>query len=80
MTLAPSWPDDPETVEEARRRPEVFAHKRVKHPKPSSVAGMDRAVAPMPSEGAPPLTQQETPPPAGERTDRHGAHPGSDFP
>jgi pimeloyl-ACP methyl ester carboxylesterase len=28
-TLAPSWPDDPETVEEARRRPDVFAHKRV---------------------------------------------------
>ncbi|HTN53012.1 MAG TPA: alpha/beta hydrolase [Anaeromyxobacter sp.] len=28
-TLAPSWPDDPETVEEARRHPEVFAHKRV---------------------------------------------------
>jgi non-heme chloroperoxidase len=30
VTLAPSWPDDPETVEEARRHPEVFAHKRVK--------------------------------------------------
>jgi non-heme chloroperoxidase len=29
-TLAPAWPDDPETVEEARRRPEVFAHKGVK--------------------------------------------------
>lgn len=29
-TLAPSWPDDPETVEEARRHPDVFAHKRVK--------------------------------------------------
>jgi pimeloyl-ACP methyl ester carboxylesterase len=29
VTLAPSWPDDPETVEEARRHPEVFAHKRV---------------------------------------------------
>ncbi len=28
-TLAPSWPDDPENVEEARRHPEVFAHKRV---------------------------------------------------
>ena len=28
-TLAPSWPDDPETVEEARRHPEVFARKRV---------------------------------------------------
>lgn len=28
-TLAPSWPDDPETVEEARRHPELFAHKRV---------------------------------------------------
>ncbi len=29
VTLAPSWPDDPETVDEARRHPEVFAHKRV---------------------------------------------------
>jgi non-heme chloroperoxidase len=29
VALAPSWPDDPETVEDARRRPEVFAHKRV---------------------------------------------------
>jgi pimeloyl-ACP methyl ester carboxylesterase len=28
-TLAPGWPDDPETVEEARRHPEVFARKRV---------------------------------------------------
>jgi pimeloyl-ACP methyl ester carboxylesterase len=30
-TLAPSWPDDPETVDEARLHPEVFAHKKVKH-------------------------------------------------
>jgi non-heme chloroperoxidase len=29
VTLAPSWPDDPETVEEARRHPEVFANKGV---------------------------------------------------
>jgi non-heme chloroperoxidase len=28
-TLAPGWPDDPETVEEAHRDPEVFAHKRI---------------------------------------------------
>jgi pimeloyl-ACP methyl ester carboxylesterase len=28
-TLAPSWPDDPETVEEARKHPEVFARKKV---------------------------------------------------
>ena len=28
-TLAPSWPDDPETVEAAHQHPEVFAHKRV---------------------------------------------------
>jgi non-heme chloroperoxidase len=28
-TLAPGWPDDPETVEEAKQNPEVFAHKRV---------------------------------------------------
>src|SRR5258708_23277578 len=29
-TLAPGWPDDPETVEEAHDDPEVFAHKRIK--------------------------------------------------
>jgi non-heme chloroperoxidase len=29
-TLAPGWPDDPDTVEEAKRNPEVFAHKRIK--------------------------------------------------
>jgi non-heme chloroperoxidase len=28
-TLAPGWPDDPNTVEEAKRHPEVFAHKTV---------------------------------------------------
>jgi pimeloyl-ACP methyl ester carboxylesterase len=27
--VAPSWPDDPETVEEARANPDVFAHKMV---------------------------------------------------
>lgn len=29
-TLAPAWPDDPETVEQARQQPEVFAKKMVK--------------------------------------------------
>jgi non-heme chloroperoxidase len=28
-TLAPGWPDDPNTVDEANRHPEVFAHKSV---------------------------------------------------
>jgi pimeloyl-ACP methyl ester carboxylesterase len=28
-TLAPGWPDDPNTVEEANRHPEVMAHKSV---------------------------------------------------
>ncbi len=28
-TLAPGWPDDPDTVEDANSRPEVFAHKSV---------------------------------------------------
>ena len=27
--VAPGWPDDPETVEEARANPEVFAGKKV---------------------------------------------------
>src|SRR5947207_4584162 len=29
-TLAPGWPDDPDTVEEAKQDPEVFAHKRIR--------------------------------------------------
>jgi non-heme chloroperoxidase len=29
VTLAPGWPDDPDTVEEAKEHPEVFAHKSV---------------------------------------------------
>lgn len=29
-TIAPGWPDDPETVEAAKDDPEVFAHKRIK--------------------------------------------------
>ena len=29
LAIAPSWPDDPETVEEARRHPELFADKRL---------------------------------------------------
>jgi pimeloyl-ACP methyl ester carboxylesterase len=28
-TLAPGWPDDPETIEQAHSDPQVFAHKRV---------------------------------------------------
>ena len=28
-TLAPGWPDDPDTVEQAKEHPEVFAHKTV---------------------------------------------------
>jgi len=30
VTIAPGWPDDPETVEEAHDDPEVFAHKRLR--------------------------------------------------
>ncbi|MEO8613238.1 MAG: alpha/beta hydrolase [Chloroflexota bacterium] len=29
-TIAPGWPDDPETVEEAKADPEVFAHKHIR--------------------------------------------------
>ncbi len=28
-TITPGWPDDPETVEEAKAHPEVFAHKSI---------------------------------------------------
>lgn len=30
VTLAPGWPDDPETVEDAHARPEVFAKKTIR--------------------------------------------------
>ena len=29
VTLAPGWPDDPETVEQAKEHPEVYAHKTI---------------------------------------------------
>jgi non-heme chloroperoxidase len=29
VTVAPDWPDDPATVEQARQHPEVFAHKSI---------------------------------------------------
>src|SRR5947208_13071758 len=29
VALAPGWPDDPDTVEKAKKHPEVFAHKTV---------------------------------------------------
>ncbi len=29
-TVAPGWPDDPETVEGAKQNPDVFAHKKIK--------------------------------------------------
>ena len=29
-TIAPGWPDDPETVEQANQDPDVFAHKRLR--------------------------------------------------
>src|SRR5881409_2333190 len=29
VALSPGWPDDPDTVEEAKAHPEVFAHKSV---------------------------------------------------
>ena len=29
-TIAPGWPDDPETIQEAKEDPEAFARKRIK--------------------------------------------------
>ena len=43
--LTPDWPGDPETVEEARANPDVFANKTLKHP---------LALRP-PAPGAPPM-------------------------
>ena len=41
-TIAPGWPDDPETVEEARRDPTVFAHKMVKQVTDHYLAAISR--------------------------------------
>ncbi len=43
-TVAPSWPDDPETVAEARANPEVFAGKTVGEVA-SHIAGVMRALS-----------------------------------
>jgi non-heme chloroperoxidase len=46
--LAPGWPDDPETVEEANANPEVFAHKTVGQVADhfaEIIAGLDRRPA-----------------------------------
>src|ERR1700693_4679343 len=37
-TLAPGWPDDPDTGEEAQQDPEVFAQKRLKQVRDHYVA------------------------------------------
>jgi hypothetical protein len=53
VTLAPSWPDDPETVEEARQHPEVFAHKReVAEVALAFVKQHDRRIPPRRGRGA----------------------------
>lgn len=41
-TLAPGWPDDPATVEEARRDPEVFARKTVQQVTDRYLAAISR--------------------------------------
>jgi pimeloyl-ACP methyl ester carboxylesterase len=41
-TLAPGWPDDPATVEEAKAHPEVFAHKMVQAVTDHYLAGISR--------------------------------------
>jgi non-heme chloroperoxidase len=48
--LTPSWPDDPETVEEARAKPEVFAKKnlaQVADHTAEVIGGLDRKPAVM---------------------------------
>jgi alpha-beta hydrolase superfamily lysophospholipase len=47
-TIAPTWPDDPGTVEEARTSPEVFAHKMVQQVTDhylEAIAALDKAPA-----------------------------------
>jgi non-heme chloroperoxidase len=45
-TIAPGWPDDPETVEEAAQHPEVFAHKSIKQITERFVDVIGRLAAP----------------------------------
>jgi non-heme chloroperoxidase len=47
-TIAPGWPDDPETVQEARDNPEAFAHKMVQQVTDhylEAISRLDRAPA-----------------------------------
>jgi non-heme chloroperoxidase len=47
-TVAPGWPDDPATVEEAHRHPDVFAHKMVQQVTDhylAAIAALDRKPA-----------------------------------
>lgn len=47
-TIAPGWPDDPATVEEARQNPDVFAHKMVQQVTDhylEAIAALDRRPA-----------------------------------
>ena len=47
-TIAPGWPDDPETVAEAKENPEVFAHKMVQQVTDhylAAISALDRAPA-----------------------------------
>jgi pimeloyl-ACP methyl ester carboxylesterase len=47
-TIAPGWPDDPSSVEEARANPEVFAHKMVQQVTDhylEAIAALDQAPA-----------------------------------
>src|SRR6202451_3785969 len=47
-TLAPGWPDDPNTVEEAHRHPGVMAHKsigQIADHVQEAISGLDRSPA-----------------------------------
>ncbi|HVU12415.1 MAG TPA: alpha/beta hydrolase [Phototrophicaceae bacterium] len=41
-TIALGWPDDPETVDEARQDPDVFAHKRIQQVTDYYVSGINQ--------------------------------------
>ena len=47
VALTPDWPDDPETVEEARAEPEVLANKTLKQ------VAITRPGSSLPSTGSP---------------------------
>src|SRR4051794_41945224 len=77
--VSPSWPDDPETVDEARAHPEVFAGKtlaQIADHVADVIAGLDKKPIVMGhSTGGPPAPMIAHPGPAAATGPRHPRAP-----